>query len=76
MRCLRNGAAYTAIVETLCGVQRGFLTWQKEVIVLDLDKSMRDIEERGTFGAANMKGSTVKMQTHTISLDVGISDLY
>lgn len=75
MRCFRNGAAYTAVVETLCGVQRGFLAWQREVIVLDLHKSVRDVEERGTFGAAHMrKDSAVKMQIHTINLDVDISD--
>ena len=76
MRCLRNGAAYTAVVETLCGFQRGFLTWARDEIVFDLDKSVRDAEKRSTFGAAYMKkGSEVKMQTHTRSLRVDIANL-
>jgi hypothetical protein len=46
------------------------------VIVLDLDKIVRDVEDRGTFGAAYAKKDSIaKMQVHTSSLHVDISGL-
>lgn len=75
MRWLRNGAAYTAVVEILCGIQRGFLTWKRDEVVPEFDRSVRDVEERGTLGNANAtRGSTMNMQAQTRSLDFDIAE--